>query len=76
MSAHGHARTETQELPRWTHGVLGAAALLLAWQGTVEFIYSGHGTIPSAVGPMINKRQQDSIATANTARVMLSAPDS
>jgi ABC-type nitrate/sulfonate/bicarbonate transport system permease component len=47
MSAYSRLRAETYILPSWAYGVLGGMAVLFAWQGTVDFIYSGHGTIPS-----------------------------
>jgi ABC-type nitrate/sulfonate/bicarbonate transport system permease component len=36
-------------LPAWTWGAIGGLGLLLAWQGVVQFVYSGNGTIPSPV---------------------------
>jgi sulfonate transport system permease protein len=47
VSAYSRARAETFVLPRWAYGVLGGVAVLFAWQGIVDLIYSGHGTIPS-----------------------------
>ena len=47
MSAYSRARAETFVLPRWAYGVLGGVAVLFTWQGIVDLIYSGHGTISS-----------------------------
>jgi ABC-type nitrate/sulfonate/bicarbonate transport system permease component len=47
VSAYSRARAGTFVLPRWAYGVLGGVAVLCAWQGIVDLIYSGHGTIPS-----------------------------
>jgi sulfonate transport system permease protein len=47
MSTQAMRRTWISEPPGWTHGLVGGAALLLLWQASVQFVYSGHGTIPS-----------------------------